>query len=154
MSYTVLIADDNVTVRRSIRSLLEFSTEWKICGEAENGAEAVEKALDLRPDVVILDLGMPVINGLEAARRISQLVPGSAMLMFTMHANEHLARVADSVGIRRVISKADGAENLITAIADVLAADPPLRPKANSRASSNRLRPIGASDSAHPHRDQ
>jgi len=154
VSYTVLIADDNVTVRRSIRSLLEFSTEWKICGEAENGAEAVEKALDLRPDVVILDLGMPVINGLEAARRISQLVPGSAMLMFTMHANEHLARVADSVGIRRVISKADGAENLITAIADVLAADPPLRPKANSRASSNRLRPIGASDSAHPHRDQ
>lgn len=125
MPFSVLIADDNPTVRRSLRALIEISTEWKVCGEADNGAVAVERAVALRPDVVILDLGMPVLNGLEAARQISQNLPRAALLMFTMHANEHLARVADEVGIRRVISKADGAEDLIDAITSLLAESSP-----------------------------
>lgn len=123
MSYRVLIADDNSTVRRSIRSLIELSTKWKVCGEAENGAVAIERAQSLQPDIVILDLGMPVMNGLEAARQISQMLPTAAMLMFTLHANEHLARVAEGVGIRRVVSKAEGAEDLIHAIASLLGED-------------------------------
>lgn len=125
MPFSVLIADDNPTVRRSLRTLIEVSTEGKVCGEADNGAVAIEQAVTLRPDVVILDLGMPVLNGLEAARQISQNVPRAALLMFTMHANEHLARVADEVGIRRVISKADGAEELIDAITSVVAESSP-----------------------------
>lgn len=123
--FSVLIADDNPTVRRSLRTLIEVSTEWEVCGEADNGAVAIERAVTLRPDVVILDLGMPVLNGLEAARQISQNLPHAALLMFTMHANEHLARVADEVGIRRVISKADGAEDLINAITSLLAENSP-----------------------------
>lgn len=87
----------------------------------------MEQAMSLRPDVVILDLGMPVLNGLEAARQISQSVPHAALLMFTMHANEHLARVADEVGIKRVVSKAGGAEDLISAITALLAENSPPR---------------------------
>lgn len=121
MPFSVLIADDNPTVRRSLRNLIELSTEWEVCGEADNGVIAIEQAISLHPDVVILDLGMPVMNGLEAARQISQDVPKAALLMFTMHANEHLARVADEVGIRRVVSKTDGAEDLIGAITALLA---------------------------------
>lgn len=125
MPFSVLIADDNPTVRRSLRNLIEVSTEGKVCGEAENGAVAIERAVSLRPDVVILDLGMPILNGLEAARQISQNVPDAALLMFTMHANEHLAKVADEVGIKRVVSKAGGAEDLIKAINALLAENSP-----------------------------
>ena len=125
MPFSVLIADDNPTVRRSLRTLIEVSTEWQVCGEADNGAVAIEQALSLNPDIVILDLGMPVVNGLEAARQISHSVPNAALLMFTMHANEHLVKVADEVGIRRVVSKADGAEDLIAAINTLLAENRP-----------------------------
>lgn len=121
MPYTVLIADDNLTVRRSLRSLIESSTDWRVCGEAENGEVAVEKVQALSPDVLILDLAMPVMNGLEAARRITQVAPDVAMVMFTMHANEQLAREAEVVGIRRIASKAEGAKDLVSTIRSLLA---------------------------------
>jgi len=152
--FSVLIADDNPTVRRSLRTLIEVSTEWKVCGEADNGAVAIEQAVSLNPDVVILDLGMPVMNGLEAARQISHSVPNAALLMFTMHANEHLAKVADSVGIRRVISKADGAEDLIEAISALIAENrPPQEPIVPSSHRGSHTAHSG-SDSTHQQQDK
>jgi DNA-binding NarL/FixJ family response regulator len=120
MSTTVLIADDSPPVRRSLRAWLEQRGEWKVCGEAENGAVAVEKVKALNPDVVILDLSMPVMNGLEAARAIASVAPKTAMVLFTMHASEHLMKDAQNAGIKDVISKSDGPAKLLTSLENIV----------------------------------
>jgi chemotaxis response regulator CheB len=78
VSTTVLIVDDSAEIRRSLRSWFEQRGDWRVCGEAENGAIAVERVKSLSPDVVILDLSMPVMNGLEAARKIGSIAPKTA----------------------------------------------------------------------------
>ncbi|MGC2331396.1 MAG: response regulator transcription factor [Candidatus Acidiferrales bacterium] len=105
MSYTVLIVDDNPYVRVALRDQLERNTPWRACGQAENGRVAVEKVKALRPDVVILDLQMPVMNGLEAVREIRAVAPSTEMIMFTMHNTEQLLKDARAAGIRNVVSK-------------------------------------------------
>ena len=85
MLHSILIVDDSALIRHSLRSCIEQDGNWEICGEAENGKIAVERVKELRPDVVILDLQMPVMDGLEAARQISRLAPNTAMLMSTMY---------------------------------------------------------------------
>jgi len=121
MPYSILIVDDSTVVRRLIRSYIEASGAWRVCGEAENGEDAVEKVRELRPDVVILDFQMPVMNGLDAARQIALLAPNTAMLMLTMHDGEHLARDARAAGIKDVLSKSDGiADRLITSLGNVV----------------------------------
>ncbi len=107
MSHSVLIVDDNHLVRRFVRSWLEQHSEWNVCGEAENGQVAIAKVEELHPDIVLIDLQMPVMNGLEAARQIGALAPAPAMVMFTMHSTEQLVREARAVGIRDVVSKSD-----------------------------------------------
>jgi len=111
MSYRVLIVDDNATVRNLVRSSIERNREWEVCGEAENGRLAVEKVQQLHPDVVVLDLQMPVMNGLEAARQITRLVPNLAMVMLTMHNCAQLLKDAQAAGIKDVVSKSDGSLN-------------------------------------------
>lgn len=107
MSKTVLIVDDNVHIRRSLRLCIEGNTEMTICGEAENGAVAVEKVKALRPDVIILDLQMPVMNGLEAAREIAVIAPKIPIVMLSLHANDELVHQAKRAGISEVISKTE-----------------------------------------------
>ena len=111
MSYRVLIVDDNATVRNLVRSSIERNREWEVCGEAENGRLAVEKVQQLHPDVVVLDLQMPVMNGLEAARQITRLLPNLAMVMLTMHNCAQLLKDAQAAGIKDVVSKSDGSLN-------------------------------------------
>jgi DNA-binding NarL/FixJ family response regulator len=108
LSCSILIVDDSAPVRRSLRALIERDKEWRICGEAENGEIAVEKVKELQPDIVILDLQMPVMDGLEAGRQIARVAPGTAMVLFTMHSCEQLVRNARAVGIKEVVSKSDG----------------------------------------------
>ena len=120
MSTTVLIVDDSPPIRRSLRAWLEQRGEWKVCGEAENGAVAVEKVKALSPDVVILDLSMPVMNGLEAAREIASVAPKTAMVLFTMHASEHLVKDAQNAGIKDVVSKSDGPANLLASLENIV----------------------------------
>lgn len=79
-----------------------------VCGEAENGKLAVERVRELRPHIVILDLQMPVMNGLEAARQILKYAPDTVMLMYTMHCSDQLLREAQAAGIQEVFSKVDG----------------------------------------------
>ncbi|MGB2604676.1 MAG: response regulator transcription factor [Candidatus Sulfotelmatobacter sp.] len=107
MAHTILIVDDNALLRRMLRTCLEQDPQWKVCGEAENGKQAVEKVAELKPDIVLLDMQMPLMNGLEAARRIKELSPDTAMLMFTMHASAELLQEARAAGIRNVVSKTD-----------------------------------------------
>jgi DNA-binding NarL/FixJ family response regulator len=105
--HRVLIVDDNSLLRSLLRTCIEKDPDWEVCGDAENGKEAVSKVSELNPDVVILDLQMPVMNGLEAARRIHAMSPQTAMLMFTIHSSPQLLEEARAAGIRDVISKTD-----------------------------------------------
>jgi DNA-binding NarL/FixJ family response regulator len=108
VSYTVLIVDDNAVVRHLVRSCVEQDSDWKICGEAENGEIAIEKVKTLHPDIVILDFQMPVMNGLEAARHINQIAPATAMVLLTAHNREMVSHAAQDAGIRLILSKDGG----------------------------------------------
>jgi DNA-binding NarL/FixJ family response regulator len=117
MSGTILIVDDSPFVRHAIRSCIEETNDWEVCGEAENGKVAIEKVKELHPDVVILDFQMPVMDGLEAAGQINLIAPNTAMLMFTMHNSEQLLKIAPAAGIREVLSKSDKlAEQLLASL--------------------------------------
>ena len=117
MPHTILIVDDNNLVRRFVRTWLEQHAEWNVCGEAENGQAAIAKVEELHPDIVLIDLQMPVMNGLEAARQMGTLTSAPAVVMFTMHNSEQLLREARAVGIRDVVSKSDMlGEHLLSAL--------------------------------------
>jgi DNA-binding NarL/FixJ family response regulator len=106
MPQRILIADDNSGFRKALRQLLEGVNHWEII-EAAQGQEAVTKSVETRPDLVLLDLAMPVKDGLSAAREISQLLPGTPILMCTMHTSAQMEVEAQKCGIRQVLSKTD-----------------------------------------------
>jgi len=113
----ILIVDDSPTVRRVERALIERQRDWEVCGEAENGQVAIEKFGELRPDCVVLDMSMPVMNGLEAARKLSSIAPQVPLLMCTMFKSTQLLREARKAGIYDVISKSEElSEGLVKAI--------------------------------------
>jgi DNA-binding NarL/FixJ family response regulator len=112
----ILLADDHDIVRRGLRELLEQQPGWSVCAEAANGREAVEMALEHRPQVAILDLTMPELNGLEATRRIRQALPETQVLVFTMHDSEELLRGVLRAGARGYLLKSDAARQLVPAV--------------------------------------
>ena len=85
MAFRIFIADDHEVVRKGLISLLEAQPGWEVCGEAGDGREAVEKASELKPDITILDIGMPSLNGLEATRQILKVNPDAKILVLTLH---------------------------------------------------------------------
>src|ERR1700680_4062055 len=96
MPLRILIVDDSPPIRHLLRFFIARNTNWQVCGEAENGLIAIEKVIQLKPDAAILDLSMPVMNGLDAAREISRIAPAVQMVMFTMHTNNQLRKDAQS----------------------------------------------------------
>ncbi len=123
MSPRILVVDDTQAIRRSLRLHIEKETDWEICGEAENGRDAIERVKELEPDLVLLDLSMPVMNGLDAARRIKAIAPRIHIVMFTLHSYPQLVDEARRVGIANVVSKSDAAgPNLLRALRSLLAA--------------------------------
>jgi DNA-binding NarL/FixJ family response regulator len=94
LSSSILIVDDNPLIRHSLRSWISQDADWIVCGEADNGKAAVEKVKELQPDIVLMDLQMPVMNGLEAGRQIALFAPGTAIVMFTMHSCDQLVKDA------------------------------------------------------------
>lgn len=119
----ILIVDDSSFIRLLVRRCIEANTEWAVCGEAENGKIAIEKVIELHPDVVILDLQMPVMDGLEAARQITHIAPNTVLLMFTMHKSKQLLEAAKAAGIREVVSKSDSVtEHLLASLRNMCAA--------------------------------
>ena len=123
MAPKILVVDDTQAIRNSLRLHIETETDWEICGEAENGRDAIERVKELQPDVVLLDLSMPVMNGLDAARRIKAIAPRTHILMFTLHTYPGLLDEARKVGIANVVSKSDAAgPNLLRALRSLLAA--------------------------------
>ena len=112
----ILLADDHEVVRRGVRVLLEAHPGWEICDEAVEGRDAVEKASRLRPEVVILDIGMPLLNGLDAARQILKASPQSEVLILTMHESEQVIREVLASGARGYVLKSDAGRNLVNAV--------------------------------------
>jgi DNA-binding NarL/FixJ family response regulator len=116
----ILIADDHEVVRQGVRVLLEANPEWSVCCEAATGREAVAKATELRPDVVVLDIAMPEMNGLEAARQIRRAVPTARILVLTVHQIDQLAQEFVDAGVRGYLLKADAGRMLVDAVKTVL----------------------------------
>ena len=112
----ILVADDHEVVRRGVRALLEGRAGFEVCAEALDGRDAVEKAKKTLPDVVILDIGMPGLNGLDAARQIRKVSPNSEVLILTMHESEQVVREVIAAGARGYMLKSDAARDLVTAI--------------------------------------
>ena len=105
MAIKLLLVDDSLAIRHSLRLFIERKTDWEVCGEAEDGKQAVEMVNRLSPDVVILDLAMPVMNGLDAARHIKALAPDVHILLFTLQDYPQLVEDARKVGVNQVLSK-------------------------------------------------
>jgi two-component system, NarL family, vancomycin resistance associated response regulator VraR len=107
MSHSVLIADDSPYIRKALCEFLATEEDFDICGEAENGMEAVAKAQELHPDLIVLDLSMPVMNGLDATRVLKRLMPEVPVIMFTGYVDYLTENEALSAGVRALISKSD-----------------------------------------------
>ncbi|HEY2956297.1 MAG TPA: response regulator transcription factor [Candidatus Eisenbacteria bacterium] len=112
----ILLADDHEVVRRGIRALLESHEGWTICGEVPDGRSAVEQARQLAPDLVILDIAMPGLNGLDAARQIRELAPAVQILILTMYDSDQLVRQVLESGARGYLLKSDAGRELINAV--------------------------------------
>ena len=116
----ILIVDDSPIIRRSLRIVLEQQPDWGVCGEAGNGRDGIDKALQLRPDLVVIDLVMPVMNGIEASRTLKKLAPATTLVMFTTFADPCLTKDALAAGVDAVVPKSEGATTLIRSIQTLL----------------------------------
>jgi DNA-binding NarL/FixJ family response regulator len=140
MSLKILIVDDSSSIRHLLRFFIEKNTEWQVCGEAENGQIAVKKVAELRPHAVILDLSMPVMNGLEAAREITRIAPNVEMVMFTMHISEQLQKDAREAGIKDVISKSDTiGDHLLASLRNICARRFPATSNPDTRSAEAKI---------------
>src|SRR5213082_2870062 len=112
----VLVVDDHTVIRRGIQSILQAWPEWEISGEAPSGEEAIRMAQDLRPDIVLMDISMPGMGGLEAARTIRKLCPQTKILMLTLHDSPEWVQTAFSAGARGYLLKSDTEGELVRAL--------------------------------------
>ncbi|HSH39171.1 MAG TPA: response regulator transcription factor [Chthoniobacterales bacterium] len=112
----ILIADDHEVVREGLRALVESEGSWEVCGTAANGREAVERAKELKPDIVVLDMTMPELSGLEAVRQIKRALPATELLVFSAHRSEEVVAQVFDAGAKSYICKADAGRHLVAAI--------------------------------------
>lgn len=115
-NFRILIADDHAIVRQGLRSLLESHSGWEVCAEATDGLEAVKKVAQFNPDLVALDIGMPQLNGLDAARQILRDHPKMKVLFLTVYDTDHSAKTAIQLGAKGLILKSDAARDLLVAV--------------------------------------
>jgi two-component system, NarL family, vancomycin resistance associated response regulator VraR len=113
MAKAVLVVDDNEGIRHTLCELLRTQVDFQVCGEAENGKEAIERAQELHPDLIVLDLSMPVMNGLDAARALKRLMPTVPLVMFSNHIEAFSEQDIRSAGISALISKSEHVSVLV-----------------------------------------
>jgi DNA-binding NarL/FixJ family response regulator len=113
MSHTILIADDSPSIREALYTLFDREEDFEVCGEAENGRDAVEKARALHPDLILLDLSMPVMNGLAATRILKQMMPEIPIIMFSAFSDSFTEKEARSAGVWGLVSKSENISMLL-----------------------------------------
>lgn len=136
----ILLADDHDVVRRGIRCLLEERPDWIVCGEARTGREAVALAATLQPNVAVLDLAMPDLNGIEATRQIAKVSPETEILLFTVHMTEALLPEVVAAGARGYLLKSDAAKSIATAVESIAHHRPFFSPSVSGGAISDHAR--------------
>ena len=119
-TFRVLIADDHSVMRKGVRSLLLARSDVYVCAEALDGRDAVERALKYQPDLIILDLTMPVMGGFEAAKVLRKILPDVPILFYSMHEGEHLIKDAKELGVQGFVCKTEVCDKLLDAIEAIL----------------------------------
>ena len=117
----VIVVDDHAVIRRGVQGILSPFPEWELCGEAENGQEGVRLAETLKPEIIIMDVSMPGLNGLEATRIIHNILPDTKILLLTLHSSTELVRSAFRAGARGYVLKSDAEQELVRALNVVVA---------------------------------
>jgi len=130
----VLIVDDHAVIRRGVQGILSTYPEWDLCGEADNGQEAIRLAGELAPEVVIMDVSMPGMNGLEATRIIHDVLPETKVLLLTLHSSSEFVRSAFRAGARGYVLKSDAENELVRALNVVIGEGTYVSPAIDARA--------------------
>ncbi|HXI82640.1 MAG TPA: response regulator transcription factor [Verrucomicrobiae bacterium] len=141
----ILLVDDHDLVRQGLRSMLDTQPGWTICGEAATGLEAIELSQQLRPDVAVVDIHMPGMDGLQATREILAINPQIEVLILTLDETEEIVRGATAAGARGIVMKSDAAHELVTAVATLARHEPFYATKASKIIVQSMAHPLGAS---------
>lgn len=128
----VLIVDDHAFIRRGVQTILHGFPEWEFCGEAESGKEAIRLADELKPEVIIMDVSMPGLNGIEATRAIRKMQPGVKIVLLTLHESAELLRSAFRAGASGYLLKTDAEQELVKALTVVIGEGAYISPKMDS----------------------
>jgi len=136
----VLIVDDHTFIRRGIQSILDSSSGWEFCGEAENGIAGIRMAAELKPDVIIMDVSMPGLNGLEATRVIHEAQPEVKILLLTLHESIEILRSGFRAGAQGYLLKSEAEHELIHALASIVGEKTYISPKVDPNEAKGVLR--------------
>jgi len=128
MPKRILIVEDEISVRNAVRTFLERQSQLEVCGEAANGVEALEKAVTLRPDLILLDLSMPIMNGVEVASLLRVRMPVTPVVVYTMFDDVLGKPLTATLGIAAIVSKSDGMAKLLARIEALLASNALVQP--------------------------
>ena len=143
---TVLVVDDHAFIRRGVRSILEPFPEWELCGEAENGQQAIEKTAQLRPAIVVMDVSMPVLDGIAAAEAIKRAHPEIHVILLTLHNSQELLRRGFQAGARGYVLKSDADDELLKALRIVIGDGSYVSPKVDTQSVDLILRELASHD--------
>lgn len=124
MALRVLVVDDHEAVRRGVYAILGSRRDIEVCGEAADGSDAVDKARSLKPDLIVMDISMPVMDGISAAREIRKMSPDTAIIVLSMHDSSQLVETAKGLGLRGYVTKSEAASSLLQAVDSVIAGRP------------------------------
>jgi LuxR family maltose regulon positive regulatory protein len=130
----VLVVDDHAVIRRGVQGILSTYPEWDLCGEADNGQDAIRLAGELTPEVIIMDVSMPGMNGLEATRIIHDVLPETKVLLLTLHSSSEFVRSAFRAGARGYVLKSDAENELVRALNVVIGEGTYVSPAIDARA--------------------
>jgi len=133
----VLIVDDHAFIRRGVQTILHPFPEWELCGEADNGNDAIRMAQELKPEIIIMDLSMPGLNGIEATRAIRKTQPAMKIVLLTLHESAELVRGAFRAGARGYLLKTDAEQELVKALTVVTGQGTYISPRIDSTVVKN-----------------